>query len=155
MSNMSKDIYYEGRIYKDVPNPPNEYTGKSLAEYILGCDCISYVCNQPHPFKHYQDVTGMYEKGYEEVQIPISGIPLWVKVDKTEYDKAIPYMRRIIAKPLPVNQSVQGEEVEYTRDDMESVVRFTKNLEYMDGTKPQYEFTPKEIVTKFIGSIKK
>lgn len=35
-------------------------------------------------------------------------------------------------------------------EEAEKLILFVKNLGYMNGTKPQYEFTPKEIYESFL-----
>lgn len=39
--------------------------------------------------------------------------------------------------------------MEYKKEEVERLIIFTKHLEYMDGTKPQCDFTAQDILNKW------
>lgn len=44
---------------------------------------------------------------------------------------------------------------ELARERSIAAIKFTRNLEYMDGSKPQHEFTEEEIYNKLLESLNK
>lgn len=87
---MKKDIYYNGKIYKDH-NGVDGLLNQSLTNYsVIGT----------HNFKDGEDVTGRYELQYQEH----THSDEYKFISKELYDLTVEDFTRIVAVPLPTDK---------------------------------------------------
>lgn len=113
---MSKSIFSNGFIYEGVedfkPDLEEVYTDASLnAAFVRHLKKFPYFQYLGDNLKEWQTVLeGVdYEKGYQGWNFIEQK---WEDVTQEDYEHLLDPARCIIAKPLPVNQSVMGEEVD-------------------------------------------
>lgn len=94
-------------------------------------NCGSYL----HHENNCTKPTSQPEGEGKEDELP--GLKLFPKSSESFND----YLGRMIGKPT--TSQPEGKE------DTLGLITYVKNLDYMNGTKPQYEFTPEEILASF------
>lgn len=110
---MKADIYYDGKIYKDV----EEAFMESFAGWATLADFISYPVQGSHNFTDGMDVTGRYELEHQ-----VDQFEFWNRSTKYEYDRTKDDLRRIVAIPTPL--PVKSDDKEAKEKARELVEKF-------------------------------
>ena len=106
MNSNKRDIYFEGKIYKDAAIADCEFV-KAIGNpsiYIALGGLTSYPVQGSHNFKDEEDVTGRYELSWQ-----INDGIGWVIVDEDWYNRAKEDYRRIVALPTPAPVAEQDD----------------------------------------------